>query len=198
MESRIAGIGYLPEEYEYVLPLQEDFWLDRAPLTEKLEEAIKILDSDTNVQSIRLMPSPGPLESDEVYNTDWKILSRDNTYIFTFQATLWRIDAYRRFLELILKDAQIDFYKTNLLQTQWSKYCIGVNVAENLKGQDTFSRFCMGKGRVHLSVERQGKHANAVFLAPWPYRPTAVVQGRLEPWAREFAKREGFNLDSWV
>jgi hypothetical protein len=31
-------------------------------------------------------------------------------------------------------------------------------------------------------------------LCPWPYRPTAIVKGRLEPWAEELGRREGFNL----
>jgi hypothetical protein len=33
-----------------------------------------------------------------------------------------------------------------------------------------------------------------VYLSPWPYRPTAIVQGRLEPWAAELGKREGVPL----
>jgi hypothetical protein len=33
-----------------------------------------------------------------------------------------------------------------------------------------------------------------VYLSPWPYRPTAIVHGRLEPWAAELGLREGVPL----
>jgi hypothetical protein len=82
------------------------------------------------------------------------------------------------------------------LEADWSKYCIRANVAENLKGQQIFSRVCMGPDRLHLSAPRSHKEPNAVYMCPWPYRPTAVVQGSLEPWAKEFAAREGFII-SW-
>ena len=195
LESRLAGVGYLPEDVEYVLPLQEDFWLDRAPDYNKLSEAINIFKMDQRVQSIRLMPSPGPHLNDEAYRGPWKIIGKADIYKFTYQATLWRIDAYRSFLEQILKSASRSFRSSGLPSDHWSKYCIRANVAENLDGQALFSDLCMGPNKLHLSIERSHSKPNAVFMAPWPYRPTAVVQGSLEPWAKEFAKREGFNLE---
>jgi len=195
LESRLAGVGYLPENFEYVLPLQEDFWLDRIPDYTKLSEAVHILETDIRVQSIRLMPSPGPHQNDETYRGAWKILGKNDPYKFTYQATMWRVDAYRGFLEQILKSASRGFHSSGLPSDNWSKYCIRVNVAENLDGQALFSDLCMGPNKLHLSIERSHPKPNAVFLAPWPYRPTAVVQGSLEPWAKEFAKREGFNLE---
>ena len=66
IESRLAAVNYLPSDYELVLPLQEDFWLDRAPDYKLLDEAVKIFRTDSNVKSIRLMPSPGPHDSDLV------------------------------------------------------------------------------------------------------------------------------------
>jgi len=194
LESRLAGIGYLPDNYDFVLPLQEDFWLDRAPDYSRLEEAINILRGDPKVQSIRLMPSPGPHEDDRVYKGPFKILGNNDVYKFTFQATLWRIGIYKKFMERILMVASKDFHTSGLPLTDWSKYCIRINVAENLKGQEIFSEF-MSQDKIHLSIEREHANKNAVYLAPWPYRPTAVVQGSLEPWAKEFAKREGFKLE---
>ena len=86
------------------------------------------------------------------------------------------------------------FQESGLPRTDWAKYCIRANVAENLKGQEVFSEF-MGPSQLHLSIEREHMNKNAVYLAPWPYRPTAVVLGSLEPWAKEFANREGFRLE---
>jgi hypothetical protein len=48
-------------------------------------------------------------------------------------------------------------------------------------------------GNIHLAWPREGAHPNAVYLCPWPYRPTAVVRGLFESWANELAKREGFS-----
>ena len=197
IESRIAATAYLPEEYDFVLPLQEDFWLDRTPDYTLLNEAIEILQMDAKVQSIRLMPSPGPNRLDKIYKGQWRIIGDANQYKFTFQATLWRRDIYKEFLEAVLKSASKDFKESGLPEKDWAKFCVRINVAENLKGQATFSKLCMDSNKLHLAIERKGSQANAVYMAPWPYRPTAVVQGKLEPWALDFASREGFNLHGW-
>jgi hypothetical protein len=188
LESRIAAFQYL-DEYAYILPLQDDFWLDRAPNYALLDEAIKIMDTDQTVQSIRLMPCPGPDPSDSTYRLDrWKVLGDNDALMFTFQATLWRTKPYVIFLQTLieLNKPQFTAYKQLV---SWSKYCISVNIAENKEGQAVFRRLSQG---LHLSIDRQGPQANAVYKAPWPYRPTAVVHGRLEPWAKEFMEREGF------
>jgi hypothetical protein len=192
IESRIAAVNYIPNEYEIVLPLQDDFWLDRAPNYNKLREAIEIFIRDIRVKSIRLMPSPGPVDTDPVYSEGWRILTPDDPYKFTFQATMWRRTPYVQFLAAVLSYARKDF---QLNESEWSKYCVRVNVAENRKGQEVFMNTSMAGDARHLSVERQHDSPNAVFLAPWPYRPTAVVQGKLEAWALEYLEREGFSIE---
>jgi len=192
LESRVAAFNYLPAEYDIVLPLQEDFWLDRRPEYAALDEAIAILSHDETVQSIRLMPSPGPHESDLAYHAKrrWRVLTERDTYRFTFQATLWKRRPYVAFLEAVIERGRPEFERSG--EEPWSKFCVRVNIAENAKGQALFKEICMGADMVHLSVQREHKGSNAVFLCPWPYRPTAVVQGTLEPWAKEFMVREGF------
>lgn len=199
IESRLAATSYIPDEYDYILPLQDDFWLDRAPDYKLIEDAINILKTDPKVQSIRMMPSPAASSFAETYGGrgPWKILDQADAYKFTFQATLWRKKPYMDFLEVILKRASKDFEDSGLPRSDWSKFCVRINVAENMKGQATFNEVCMGQGRIHLCIERPGRQANAVFLSPWPYRPTAVVHGKLEPWAIDFAYREGFSLHGW-
>ena len=197
IESRLAATSYIPDEYHYILPLQDDFWLDRAPDYRLLEDAINILKSDFHVQSIRIMPSPAPGSFAETYRGPWKMIEQSDAYKFTFQATLWRKKPYMDFLEVILKRASKDFEDSGLPRSDWSKFCVRVNVAENMKGQATFSEVCMDQDKIHLCIERPGRQPNAVFLSPWPYRPTAVVHGKLEPWALEFAYREGFSLHGW-
>jgi hypothetical protein len=197
IESRLSAVNYLPREYEIILPLQEDFWLDRSPDYVALNEAMNIFKMNSYVKSIRLMPSPAPVESDALYkdNSKWRILSENDTYRFTFQATLWRSQDYTKFLEKILMSASKDFKDSGQPDSKWAKYCIRNNVAENEKGQEIFKTVCMSPTSIHLSVDRAHTHRNAVFLAPWPYRPTAVVQGTLEDWAKEFIEREGFSIN---
>jgi hypothetical protein len=151
------------------------------------------MDTDVNVRSIRLMPSPGPHIDDPVYRGPWKVLTDKDEYRFTFQATLWRTNDYVKFLDIVRNGSARDFNDTGLPYNKWSKYCIDVNVAENRKGQDIFKTFSMVKDMRHLSIEREHQDSNAVFLAPFPYRPTAVVRGVLQPWAKEFLEREGFD-----
>jgi hypothetical protein len=69
-----------------------------------------------------------------------------------------------------------------------------VNFAENADGQRFFWKFSHARGDVHLAWVRAGPWSNAVYLSPWPYRPTAIVQGKLEPWAAELGKREGVEI----
>ena len=71
---------------------------------------------------------------------------------------------------------------------------IRANYAENRQGQKYFKEWHMSSGEKHLAWMRIHKHPNAVYMSPWPYRPTAVVGGKLEEWAIELALREGFPL----
>lgn len=187
LESRVAAMKYLTD-YDVVLPLQEDFWLDRRPDYKALDEALEIMSTDKTVKSIRLMPSPGPHTLDLTYNgmDRWKILSDKDTYRFTFQATLWKREPYIEFLEAVLDYGKTVFPRSGF--DSWSKFCVKVNIAENVNGQAIY-KAVLGDS-VHLSVIREHRGANAVFLSPWPYRPTAVVQGVLEPWAKECMERE--------
>jgi len=200
LESRIAAMEYL-SFFKFILPLQEDFWTDRCPDLLRLNNALDILRSDDQIQSIRLMPCPGPSRNDINYsaNSEFKIIGHQDTYRFTYQATLWRPEVYTAFLKTVKNRALPEYNKLDVeKRPPWSSYCVRKNVAENLEGQQIFMDLFMTPKSIHLSIDRPLAHPNAVFLAPWPYRPTAVVHGLLEPWAKEFAQREGFKtLDGW-
>jgi hypothetical protein len=71
-----------------------------------------------------------------------------------------------------------------------NRIAIKVNLAESEQGHLLLKSL----GKLHLAWPREGSHPNAVYLCPWPYRPTAVVRGTLEPWAAELMAREGFSL----
>ncbi len=201
LESRYATVKKLPETIEYIFPIQEDFLLERYPDEKAIEEAIEILDTDQSVASIRLMPCPGPREDDVYYksSTKYKVLGKLNTIFYTFQATLWRRKAFEDFYEEILKHC--DPYKMDFVPQPIQHYTyeqkkkfieVDRNISENPFGQGKF-REILGTYN-HLAYAREHPSPNAVYMCPWPYRPTAVEKGILGTWVPELAKREGFPL----
>lgn len=196
LESRHVSLGLLPSTIRYVLPLQEDFLLDREPQTHMLLDALFILDTDRFVSSIRLNPCPGPHESDVLYAKEkpWKILGSKNNYIFTYQATLWRrldLTMYYKALEI-----QIEKKYSGLSDIEKKNLALVANLGENVEGQAILQKTL--PDTLHLSCPRAGPWPNAVYMSPWPYRPTAVVRGKLESWAEELFQREQVKIEKWA
>jgi hypothetical protein len=187
LSSRLAAVKVLPAEIKYILPLQDDFLLERPGMDDAaIKHALNILDVDKEVLSIRLMPSP-PSSAKEPFWGDWKLLLQ-NDMLFSFQATLWRREVYCEFLETLLKRERENH--PELVGDDWNRYLIRNNPAETYVGQGLLKEL-YPKG-IHLCSPRVGSWANAVYLSPFPYRPTAIVKGVLQPWAEELIKREGF------
>lgn len=197
LASRAAALRDLPQDYELVIPMQEDFLLERTPDFEFILESIELFKQDGRIQSIRWMPCPGPAEEDVLFdakNPHWKVLdAKRDTYLFCFQATIWDRKACQGWYDRLLKQFSID-YPTTLSEEERRVAEIRANYAEAKQGQAYFAEWMMGPANLHLAWVRNHKWPNAVYMSPWPYRPTAVVGGRLEPWAIELGKREGWNL----
>jgi hypothetical protein len=178
-------------QYKYIVPMQEDFLLERFIDETAISDALDILDTDSNVMSIRLMPCPGPAADDPVYKGPWKeLVAANDEYMFTFQACIWRHSSLLDWYTRICTQFEID-YPTTLSVAQRRYAEIRANYAENTRGQGYFNKWLPAK---HLAWTRVHKHANAVYMSPWPYRPTAVVNGQLQAWAIDLAKREGFTI----
>lgn len=194
LASRAATMQTLSATYKYVIPMQEDFLLERFPDFTAIQESFDILDKDSAVQSIRWMPCPGPAASDENYSDKWKILdaSRDE-YLFVYQMCIWRMESLTTWYTRLC--AQFDIDNPEPLTAENRRFLeIRANYAENHQGQQYFKEWLMSNGEKHLAWIRIHKHPNAVYISPWPYRPTAVVGGNLESWAVDLAKREGFPI----
>ena len=200
IESRIAAIQYIQDGdpmLQNILMLQDDFWIDRSIREEEWRAALMYME-DPKVKSVRLMPCPGPNANVSVKYEPFAEITEADTYRFTFQATVWKAPEIVKFLQAVLESAIDEFGRLHLAKTQWNIFCVRYNVAENTMGQDIFKRVSMNDGSIHLAIPRRGGHPAAVNLATVPYRPTAVVKGRLESWAKEFAIREGFShLEGW-
>jgi len=193
-ESRAEGTRGLPPEIQYVFPIQEDFILEGRPMEKVLEGLFGILEESPSVSSMRLMPCPGPAGACEFGETDWVLLdSAVDEYVFTYQATVWRREAYQAFMDSLILGVEKE-YGIYLEPKQKADIQIKMNVGECRFGQEILAKVTCGC--VHLAWPRVGPQPNAVYLCPWPYRPTAVVQGKLEGWAVDLALREGIVLCS--
>lgn len=196
LKSRAAALAALPPDIRYVLPVQEDFLLERTPDFRAIRESLDILRNDPTVQSLRWMPCPGPAAGDTSYGlfSNYKVLSAEyDEYLFTFQATLWRREAIQTWYERLCAQFELD-HPGPLPRDQRITLEIRANYAENQRGQKYFEDWMMGPEKLHLAWRRAHRFPNAVYMCPWPYRPTAVVGGRLEPWAVDLGKREGWPL----
>jgi hypothetical protein len=193
LESREEAIRLLPSEILYVLPLQEDFLLDRTPDYKSLLDALFILDTDRHVSSLRLMPCPGPNSLDLPYVKEkpWKILGEKDIYYFTYQATMWRRMDIHTYYSSLLASIQKNFGDKS--ESEKKYVALTTNIGENHFGQKLI-RDCL-KDTLHLCWPRAHNSPNAVYLSPWPYRPTAVTRGRLETWAAELFLREGVKFE---
>jgi predicted Rdx family selenoprotein len=180
LDSRAEATKLLPPEIKYVFPMQEDFLLEGRPMAQEIYAAFEALEE---VDSVRLMPCPGP--KGPVFYNEFKVLDFAIEMVFTYQATLWKREAYGTFMNTLLHRLK------GKSQAEKNRIGIKINIAENSDGQAILREL----GGIHLSVIRQYPHPNAVYLCPWPYRPTAVVQGVLQPWAIDLGEREGFQLN---
>lgn len=198
LASRAAALQQLSlsGKFLHVLPVQEDFLLDRTPDLGALMEGLTILeDSQGLIVSARLMPSPGPKGAALPARPLWCGLTPETDhYGFTFQATLWSLDACCAWYMALVAKLEAELPVATTPADQRRHIEIRGNFAENAAGQQFFWRFFKERRQVHIGWGRAGPWPNAVYLSPWPYRPTAIVHGRLEPWAAELGLREGIPL----
>jgi hypothetical protein len=181
LDSRRSALEALAYRYDYVLPVQEDFLLDRAPNYEAIDEALELLNEYTNV---RLMPCPGP--GGVPLGPRWARIAPTDTYAFTFQATVWRLHECLLWYTALCEKLEAEWPVATTPEEKRRQVEIRGNFAENTEGQRFFRKVC----KEGVGWRRAGSWSNAVYLSPWPYRPTAIVGGKLEAWAEELGKRE--------
>jgi len=179
--SRIHALRFL-QNYSSVLLLQDDFFLDRNPLYDMLNTAVEMIEK--GVSCVRLMPCPGPTGGLVDQRSEWKWIE-DAPYLFSFQAGIWSLPWLIHFFEEMVKESLLDFPKYKCTKNH---YWLTVNPCETAIGLSV----CKRLEYKAVGFARAGSWSNAVFLSPWPYRPTAVEKGVLQPWAKEMIKREGF------
>jgi hypothetical protein len=194
LESRLWALKALQGTYKYCLPLQDDFILEGACDGEALAEAFNLMEVDPACASVRLMPCPGP----KMISADWARWARldpaADQYGFVFQATLWKTEACLKWYERITDILELAAPKATTDPKVRRDIEIAQNIAENGTGQKEFWKWSAERGEYHLAWVRRGSWPNAVYLSPFPYRPTAIVRGSVEPWVHELLRREGIKI----
>jgi len=193
VESRIHALKILEKKHEFVLLLQDDFMLDRDIDYASLSETILMMIYNRNIPCVRLMPCPRP--TGPVFKEKWQLIDPEEECYFSFQAAIWSTSWVRRFFEAVIIKSE-PLYKqyteyTNYTRNQFWLYknpCereIGCEVAKELLAGGHF-----------VGYPRAGNWSNAVYLSPWPYRPTAIEKGVVQEFAKELLQREGLPYKS--
>lgn len=186
LESRRTSTGELLGEFKYCLPLQDDFILERGLDGVALKAILRAMDDNDDLVSARLMPCPGP-NGVKPYIAGWNYIKEaTDTYGFTFQATLWKTYACYQWYSDICSALSKKIKGADAVLE------VRQNFAENSEGQQVFWTMTRAYEYKHVAWIRKGSWPNAVYLSPFPYRPTAIVRGKLEGWAKDLMGREGF------
>lgn len=203
VEGRLDALEKL-KKYQFVIMLQDDFIIERyvdsktlAKLASIMKDSYKEEDATKHIACIRLMPCPGPEGKEhpnglrEIEGACW--------CKFSFQASIWNRKYYIRFFTDIIESVKKNLYQSHYRKLAdeiindkkyWLKLWIKNNIAEGRYG----ANFTLKYPEIFLGVIRDGPQSNAVYRSPIPYRPTAIVRGKLEDWAIELFKREGIKI----
>jgi hypothetical protein len=187
LTSRKRALEMLPSHITKVLPIQEDFLLERFIDEDAINQSIQLLDNDDKLIAVRYMPCPGPNENNILYKKNWlEISEKYDSYGFCFQATLWKRDFLQLWYNSIVSKCE-EYGSIDRKRLE-----VDMNISENVDGQKLFYSFF--KDYKQIGWKRAHKYSNAVYMCPWPYRPTAIIRGVLQMFAKELAIREGVKL----
>lgn len=193
LESRKAALELLPAGVKYVLMLQEDFLLERPGIKEEyINEMISRMEGDDTIHSVRLMPCPGPKGG--ALPLRWATLQPAlDDYYFTFQASVWRRDSLTLYFGEVIRQLCTGPGVPAKRTREYNAYQVSGNPAENGQGKTLMLRL-FGESANHVAWVRRAGYPNGVYDCPFPYRPTAIVKGVFQDWAKELVVREGFKL----
>ena len=159
----LEGYRYLCNKYRnkyhnFIL-LQDDFLIERSvnqPLISKYE---KIMYENENIGFIRMMPSPGPKGERKMFGDIelGKIRKKEN-YSFSYQTSVWNLDYFYDF--------------TAPSKFRWDD----LNMSRKMRTDRS--------GKENWGFIRPFKEWNAVYESPIPYRPTAILKGKVMDWAK--------------
>lgn len=145
-------------KYKYFILLQDDFLIEKDVKQNILAKYEDIMENN-NFGFIRIMPCPGPKgERKKFGDIELGRINKNEDYSFSYQTSLWKLDYFLR-----ITDPPIP---------RWDDF----NMSRKMK---------LDKNTEELwGFIRPFKEWNAVYKCPIPYRPTAILKGKLLDWAK--------------
>jgi len=112
----LYAIQAIKQQPEFVLMLQEDFWLSAPPDTTYIERALMIMRGDPTVACFRIYPCPG---ADKYIGwADHGEISLDAAYRVSCQAGIWRTSELVKILERLDTPADFEIKGTEFFRTE--------------------------------------------------------------------------------
>ena len=149
------------EKYSHFILLQEDYLIEKKVNQKTLDEYEKILFEKENIGFIRTMPCPGPKgEKRRFGDIELRKINKNEDYSFCFQSSFWNLEYF------------FDFTKIPKNSPSGSENFLAKKM-----------RRCRKKE--NWGFIRPFKESHAVYESPIPYRPTAIVKGKLQGWAKK-------------
>ncbi len=121
----LIGITGIKPEPEFVLMLQEDFWLTAPPDQEFIKGALAVLQAEPDVACFRLYPCPG--SDRNIGSSKYGEISLGADYRVSCQAGIWRTSELKRLLARYDSPAQFELFGTPWYQTQPEIRFLSVN-----------------------------------------------------------------------
>lgn len=150
----------IKNNYEYFILLQDDFLIEKKVKQDILNKYQNIIENN-DIGFIRIMPCPGPKGNKKRFG-DIEIgkINNNENFLFSYQTSLWDINF---FLELTNNCNRLTPWKSEIyLCGKLKKY-----------------------KKENWGFIRPFKNWDAVYESPIPYRPTAIVKGKLTDWAKK-------------
>lgn len=161
----LEGYRYVCEQikhkYRYFILLQDDFIIEKTVDRHIINSYEKIMKENSNIGFIRTMPCPGPKgEQKKFGNIELGKIDKQENFSFSYQSSIWNIDYFLNFTVIP---------KNN----PWSGEIFLANKMKSCKEKENWGFI------------RPFKESHAVYESPIPYRPTAIVGGKLTDWAKK-------------
>ena len=165
----LDGYRYVCEKikhkYKYFILLQDDFLIEKKVDQETLNSYEKIMEQNSNFGFIRTMPCPGPKgERKKFENVELGRIHKHEDYSFSYQTSLWNIEYFLKF--------------TSPSEYRWDD----LNMSRKMKADKSPEE--------NWGFIRKSSSWDSVYDSPIPYRPTAILKGKLMDWAKDLIIKE--------
>jgi len=201
IDSWIYGLEHI--DSENVILMQDDFIIERKVNNDLVEAYCNIMNENQNVGFIRIMPFPEPIGHIHTYNNiQLKQFNKNERYVFSFQACLWKRKLLIEYFKFIIEKAKKEIIK------EYGQNQLKIWAADPKKWLDLFLRdihnpeghgfelFNLFPEYIYLGFFDTRPKLDKAMICPIPYNPTAIWYGRLTCAAQRLFKKEQISVET--